>query len=180
MDDFKIWLYVIIGVVYLLSRLRKKSGQPVNGDEESAKPPFNQPASSSEPKPLSFEELLREITETKQSLNPVNQPAPVSKRYVDYDEDIEDEDKNLEEVDYDYRKKDSIYKVYEEAKAQAFVKPSLEETMKLQDTVIKFGRFKEFDEGSGDTLVDQYKRELQDPEGFKKALVMSEILNRRF
>ena len=179
MDDFKIWLYVIIGVVYLLSRMRKKSQQPTS-EENEPQPTFGRPAASPEQKPLSFEDLLREITEAKQPERPVSQPTSSRRAYTDYDEEIEDEAKDLEQVDYDYRKKDTIYQVYEDAKSQAFVKPSLEETMKLEDTVIKFGRFKVFDVEEGNTLVEQYKRELQDPEGFKKALVMSEILNRRF
>lgn len=176
MDKFQFWLYVIIGIIYFVSRMRKKPEQRPKdlGDYQPAKPvQFDQPtAKPVVGRPVTFEELLREITEGK-SLK--SEPE-----VVDYDDQVGKEEQDLEEVDYDYKKKDKIYEVYEQAKAQAFVRPSLEETMKLEDTVVRYGKFKEFEEGERRNLLEEYIADFRDPEGFKKAVVLSEVLRRKF
>jgi len=175
MDSFQFWLYVIIGVIYLLSRMRKKKaeqspGPPEIEDERPSARPL-QPSKSALPKQLSFEELLREITESKQ---PKQEPV------VDYDDDLKEEEQDLEDVEYDYRKGNKTYETYEEAKKQAFFRPSLEETMKVEDTVVSFGKFKEFEKGVETNLASEYLKEFNDTDGIKKAVVMSEILKRKF
>jgi len=179
MKDIQIWLYIIIGVIYFLSRLKKKPEQQPKdlGDFEPEKPvqTFDKasPRPSAPAKGMTFEELLREITQEKTT----KQPEP---EYVDYDDNLEDEAKDLEEVDYDYRKQDKIYEVYEEAKKQAFNRPSLEETMKVANTKMEYGRFKVFETEEKRDLMKEYLADFNDPEGFKKAVVMSEILQRKF
>ena len=68
MDSFQFWLYVIIGVIYLVSRARKKKADqspgPVDANEE--KPFSSTRHEGNKPKQLSFEDLLKEITESKQ------------------------------------------------------------------------------------------------------------------
>lgn len=175
MDSFQFWLYVIIGAVYLISRMRKKSGGQVEVPPEvdqQRRPGRTSPAvASSPPKTLTFEDLLREITESKQ---PKQEPV------VDYDDEIAEEAKDLEEVEYDYRKDNKVYEAYEEAKKQAFFRPSLEETMKVENTVMSFGKFKEFERPAETNLAAEYLKDFSDPAGFKKAVVLSEILKRKF
>ena len=176
MDSFQFWLYVIIAVIYLLSRARKKKADespgPIDAGEETPRNSRN--PGENKPRQLSFEELLKEITESKQQQPPIEEPV------VDYDEDLEEEEKDLEDVEYDYRKVNKTYEVYEEAKKQAFLRPSLEETMKVQDTVVSFGKFKEFEKGDERNLAAEYLKDFHDPDGLKKAVVMSEILKRKF
>jgi hypothetical protein len=188
MDDFKIWIYIIIGAIYVLSRLLKRPDQSPPESRHDTPPVRNVTESRPLPeKQLTFEELLREITEGKKAEEkPVYQPKPAyvapktQPTYVDYDDDLKDEAEDLEDVDYNYGKQNKLYEPYEEAKRQAFNRPSLEETMKVEDTVVKFSKFKVFEEQKGRNLLEEYTRDLRDPEGFKKALVLSEILNRRF
>jgi hypothetical protein len=191
MDDYKIWIYIIIGVIYVLSRLRKRSDPAA--PETNTNPPPVRDLPESRPSPpqrqLTFEELLREIAEAKEpEEKPVYQPKPAyvapkpayvapKPAYVDYDDDLKEEEQDLEDVNYDYKKES---KVYEDARMLAFNRPSLEETMKVEDTIVKFSKFKEFEEQKGRNLLEEYTRDLRDPEGFKKAVVLSEILNRRF
>ena len=85
-----------------------------------------------------------------------------------------------EVVQPDYKSDDKIYDVYEEAKKQAFIKPSLEETMKIEDTVMKFDQFKEYKQERVKSPAVAYLKEFNDPEGFKRAFIMSEILKRKF
>ena len=180
MDNLQFWLYVIIGIIYLVSRLRKKQAE--------------QPSEPSQPKredevperPMTFEELLREITEGKtekkpEPVVPSRKPVYEQRREERTQEVIpETEIDDLEEVDYDYKKQDTIYEKYEEAKKQAFQRASLEETMKLSQTEMKFGKFKEFEISNDRDLVSAYLSDFKDPEGLKKAIVMSEILKRKF
>jgi hypothetical protein len=170
-------------VIFLISRILKKSDKqtgdipevPRPGNQSQGNRPLSQ---TTKPKQLTFEELLREISESKtvaQQTRPSPKPA-----YVDYDEDLEEEEKDLETIPYDYRKNNKVYEVYEDSKKRAFQQPSLEETLKLKDTDVKFGRFKSFDTDEQRDLLEEYTRDFQDPEGLKKAMVISEILKRRF
>ena len=182
MDDFKIWFYVILGAVYLLSRLRKKQNADAPEEGHTSRPSSEADTRpSSGPKQLTFDELLREITQGKE---PVPEPKPAvlpRPAYVNYDDDLKEEEQDLEDVNYDYRKSDpEVFQTYEEAKRQAFNRPSLEETMKVEDTIVNFSKFKMFEDEQKRNLLQEYTRDLQDPEGLKKAVVLSEILNRRF
>lgn len=193
MGDFQFWLYVIIGLIYLISRMRKK---PQGGEAEI-------PADRPEPRrdraetgqtrqperQPTFEELLREIMEGKSEPEP--EPKPQRKTeptynppvYKNYDEDVEAETDSrevVEDVDYDYRKKDSIYSQYEASKREAFVRPSLEETMNHDMTDMSYGKFKAFDIQEKRNIGREYLADLNDPEFLKKAFVMSEILKRKF
>jgi len=179
--ELKIWIYIIIGAIYVLSKVLKKGGQKPTDFPEYEQPRPQQRVeipNASKPKPLTFEELLREISEAKA---PKEQPNVTPKpAYVDYDDYVESEIQTLEEIPTDYHKKDKIYGIYEEGKKQAFSRASLEETLKLEDTVVKFEKFKVFEEEEKQNFLAEYVRDLQDPEGFKKAFVLSEVLQRRF
>jgi hypothetical protein len=178
--ELKLLIYIAIGVIYVISRIIKKSSEKPGdiSDEPRRTTEASRPVITAKPKQLTFEELLQEISESKtaqQKPRPAPKPA-----YVDYDDDLEDEEKDLEKIPYDYRKDNKSFEMYEEAKKQAFHRPSLEETLKLQDTDVKFGRFKVFEAEEQRNLLEEYTRDFQDPEGLKKAVVMAEILNRRF
>lgn len=184
--EAKYWFYIIVGGIYILSRFLKKSENPTVNVPKSTpdRPSQGQPTPQTKTKQLTFEELLREITESKEL---PKSPVPVSTRpverqftEVDYDEDLKDEIRDLEEVEPAYKQKDSVYKVYEDAKQSAFNRPSLEETLNLRNTDVRYGKFKVFEQDQQRNLLEEYTRQLQDPEGLKKAVVMSEILNRKF
>ncbi len=179
--DEKILIYIIIGVIYFLfNRLKKKS--PAEGEE--AEGPSSPSSEYDRPKPVSFEDLLKEITEGKQPkpVQPVVEPKTEYRRpefqpaYVDYDDEIETEEKSLETTTFDQERTNEIY---ENAKKQAFNRPSLEESLKLADVNTTFGKFKEFEVKSERNILSEYAKDLRDPKGFKKALILSEVLNRK-
>jgi hypothetical protein len=178
--DEKILIYLVIGIIYFIfNRLKKKDPQ----EESEADRPSREPRADG-PKPMSFEELLREITEGKQQkpAEPVVQQKPAyippspQPAYVDYDDDIEVEEKNLEKRVFD---QDKINEVYESAKKQAFNRPSLEESLKLADVNTAYGKFKAFESKQEASVLSKYVKDLRDPQGFKKALILSEIINRK-
>jgi hypothetical protein len=183
MGDFQFWLYIIIGVVYLLARMMKKQTPKTPVDLPESQP--DKPVTRFEPPParprppsktLTFEELLREITESKTQQQ---KPAPPTEEYVDYEEELKDEAQDLEDVNYDY-KNDRVAKEYATAEQQAFTRRSLEETMNIKNTDTSFEKFKVFEQQTQANLVDRYLIDFYDPEGLKKAIVMAEILQRKF
>ena len=184
MDSF--WIYVIIAIIYGISRALKK---PENQPKDVADPrPDRQvnydktPPSGQRPKAMTFEELLKEITEAKLPQQPAYETRRHEPEYVDYDDDIKEEIQDLEEVSYNkrYKEEERANAVYEEAKRLAFNRPSLEETLKVSDTNVQFGKFKVFEDQQNRNVLEDYTKYFQDPEGLKKAVVLTEILNRKF
>ncbi|HTF16559.1 MAG TPA: hypothetical protein VK658_00730 [Chryseolinea sp.] len=199
MDVEKFWIYVVLAVIYGLSRLLKKDQKtPASTPRESTPPrdttvsrrkelPGRSPASKTlaetvrrpepskqPPKAMTFEELMREIMEAKTT--PPQRQEPV----VDYDDQIGEEERDLEDVNFDNRKDSEVVATYEQAKKDAFYRPSLEETMKVGDTVMSFGKFKEFERKKKSNPAEQFLNEFGDMEKLRKAIVMSEILKPKF
>lgn len=182
--DEKIIFYIILGVVYFIFNAlkKKKSDDQANENLPPSRPDTNKP------QPVSFEDLLRELTEGKEAKkfpeSPVNQTKAEDRKplpkpqpaYVDYDDDLEEEAKSLEKVSFDDERSN---KAYEEAKKLAFYRPSLEETLKLENVNTTYGRFKEFDVKQDKSPVSEYVKDLRDPKGVKKAFILSEVLNRK-
>jgi hypothetical protein len=181
-DNLQFWIWLIVIVVTFLARSKKKPQPPTSAGE-----PYETPTES---KPVSFEDLLREIQQSKSpqpaspqptviKQRPLLQPTPAAD-YEDYDDEIEEEVKEVERVDYKKRDQDETFDAYEKAKLAAFNRASLEETMKLEDTEVKFGQFKGYQQDTTPNVALAYAKDLQDPEGFKKAFILSEILKRKF
>lgn len=166
--SIKIIFWIIVGILYFITQIRKKAEPP----RSTPKPNSTEPETFD--KPLTFDELLREIQTAK---TPKPQPITVTE-YVDYDDEIEEDAKPFERVDY--QKEDKIYETYEKAKQEAFVKPSMEETLKLENTIIRFGQFKNYAQEEKPSLAAEFANDLRDPNNFRKAFILSEILNRRF
>ena len=183
--DVQFWIYIIIVAIYFLSRMLKKAEQPGapgadNKPERRRQGPPQTP-SAEVPRQLTFEELLREITEGKKIQRPAPpppQPLP-ERRYQPVEREVDEEARSLEEIpeaEYDVRSPRS----YEESRRQAYQHTSLEETLKLKDTAMDFGKFKVFETQQKSQLLDRYKRILRNPDTLKEAVVLSEILKRKF
>ncbi len=173
MDNIQFWIWLAVIVITFLARAGKKKKEG----------PLDPAGEEDQPKPMSFEDLLREIQASKQPAVPRPAPAagPPAQQHVDYDDDLQEETKPLETIRPDYRSDDSIYETYEKAKREAFNRQSLEETAKLEDTVVRFDAFAKYKKRKDEkVLISRYLKDFQDPEGFKKAFVMSEILKRKF
>jgi len=182
--DIQLWIYVILGIIYLISRLRKKPQEQTDFPDYGPENPVPsagkaQPGrvESVNPKEITFEELLREITEGKSAKVPTTQEVS-RPAYESYEEVLEEEEQDLE-VGEEYRK-ERVNVSYEDSKRQAFARPSLEESMSHSDTDMTFGRFKEFESDANKGLLSHYLSDLRDPDGLKKAFVMSEVLKRKF
>ena len=168
-DNLSFWIWLIIVVVSFFAQRRKKLTQ--NDAPEV-------PSGTPEAKPISFEDLLREIQSSKIPQAPTAAPQPEA-TYTDYEAELPDEQQDLEQVDYK-RRDEGAFEVYEKAKLAAFNRPSLEETLKLEDTDVKFGQFKGYQRERSVASAHAFINDLRDPEGFRKAFIMSEVLNRKY
>jgi len=170
MGEIKIIIWIVLGIIYLISRARKKAAA------DSTPRPVED--FSPEEKPVSFEELLKEIQGAKAAKQ---QQKQILEQYeAAYDDNLKEEEQPLEKVDYSYRNQDSIYETYEKAKTEAFNRPSMEETLKLENTIVRFGQFKGYEQQLRPSLASMYGKELSDTTNFRKAFILSEILNRKF
>jgi hypothetical protein len=198
MDVDKYWIYVVLAVIYGATRLLKKDQKKPASTPRTSNPPRETPVSrkrelpgrapasrtlaesvkqqeppKQQPKAMTFEELMREIMDAKTT-------PPRQETVVNYDDQIGDEAQDLEDVNYDNRKDSEVVATYERAKNEAFFRPSLEETMKLGDTVVSFGKFKEFERKREVNLAEQYLNDFGNLDLIRKAVVMSEILKPKF
>jgi hypothetical protein len=187
--EAKYWFYIIVGGIYVLSRFLKKSETPggeTNQNDPQAGDRSSRHTGEGKPKTLTFEELLQQITEAKEAPKPVPmtsvRPESPQRGFqrVDYEDNLKEEAEDLEEIETDYRKKSNVFETYEEGKRAAFNRRSLEETLSVQSTNMTFGKFAAFEQGTQRNLLDEYTKQFQDPEGLRKAIVMAEILNRKF
>ncbi|CAN5345711.1 hypothetical protein BH10BAC4_BH10BAC4_10280 [soil metagenome] len=180
--ELKIIIWIVLGLIYLFARRKKNAVPPAPPRGTVTSTEKYEPEAQSS-KPMTFEDLLREIEGSKKP-EPVPQPTfhetakPVPQTY--YDEDVPEQRKPLEDTNYDYRKYDKIYEDYDNATKNAFIKPSLEETMKLEDTIVRFNQFKGYQQEPRHHVREELLRDLKDPKGFKKAFILSEILQRKF
>lgn len=180
--ELKYLIYIAIVIGWIVTQWRKKAS-PESPPSESEGP--DQPTTG---RPKTFEELLREIQQAK---NPAPAPKPVPKtaslpprpqpvpaEVVDYDDDLQDEEQDYETqpVNRDER----TYQVYEQAKQLAFNRPSLEETVKLEDTEVKFGHFKGYEAQERRSVAVDVLSDLRNPESFKRAFIVSEVLKTKF
>ncbi len=175
MDNIQFWIYVIFAVIYFLSRsLRKK---PAENQQKRPRSPLETDEGPRR-QPASFEELLEEITgrqtlkepprevEEEESFTPVTpkkkEPAPPpfdegrTRRFSDeesrriYEESI----KNAEGFDLDY-KPDAKFASRKVLRATA-------------------------EEEEVNEFASEIRSTLQNPESAKKAIILAEIINRKY
>jgi hypothetical protein len=180
--DFQFWVWLIIVVATLVSRALKKTSKDPNSPSEHPRTESNTP----DRKPMTFEEMLREIQTSKtpaspadrrERSKPIQASRPIRSYEVDYDDDLGNEERDLETIPADDNRSTEIY---EKAKKEAFSRPSLEDTLKLEDTIMRYGHFKGYEEAPKNTLASDVLKDFKDPDGFRKAFIMSEILKPKF
>ena len=174
MDDIQTWIYIIIGLIYFIVRALKKkvpdpSDQPLPNSGES------QPADTQRRRPMTFEELLKEFTDPQGSREEsqeieVIEEEPVREKQK---EEFIEEGKTRRFSDEESRR------VYEESikKAEGY---ELEYNTDEKYHTEKLKAIIHDHEVEEDTLVDDIKDMLDDPRDARKAIILSEILNRRY
>lgn len=181
--DFQFWIWIIVVVITLIARAnKKKAGQAPPPEDIPDQPRRPQPSTQQKPsqqKPITFEDLLREIQGEKALSKPVaSKPKEPEYDFVDYDDDIPDEIQDLEDVDYDHNRDEKAFQTYEAALKEAEKGPERKESADL-GAVMRSEHFKEYNIKKKKASFN-FLKELKDPQGFKKAFIMSEILNKKY
>ena len=163
--DFKIILYIIFFVIYILARSLKKS--PSKQSPKRPRPKID--AEAHEAEPMTFEDIFRDLTVDKKR----EKPEPV--------EDI----KEVKKFDSDYPSDDEIHEVYKESLIQADKSKTLGEIMrekarKKRPPVEEFEKFSAYKVEERFTLAFELGEMLKNPEDARNAIVLKEILERKY
>lgn len=182
MDDFNLWWYLIAAVIYFLTRAKKKKkAQGPNPTSQQPRPNQSRPGTENIPpsRPKTFEELLEEITGQKEEVKPVEQEPvviePVKTRY-EIEEEERAEQRRLEGERRIFAD-DESKRVYEDS-----IKQAEGADIKFErDEHFKQARLSKQPEVEEDeyTFADEIRDGLSSSEA-RKAVIYSEILNRRF
>lgn len=158
MDDIQLLIYIIFVVIALLSRFLKKKKEPL---------PQNPDEDRQDEKQVSFEDLLREFSEKRQEVReqrtPTRRviPAPSESRKVESVDTISDEE---------------VSKRYQES-----IKAAESELRLEREVSEKLIHFKNYEtEAEENLLAGEIKEMLNSPEDAAKAIVLSEIINRKY
>lgn len=185
MDNIQFWIYVAFAALYFLSRaLKKKPDQkrPKRRPRSPLETEDSQKAGRTE-KPKTFEELLAEFTgESTQSKKEedytVEEPEPFAdafekvastgKKNIDTASNFEDEGTKRSFADEESKR------IYDESVKRA------------EESALEFSRDEKFLKESeravskGSAFAAEIKASLQNQDQAKKAIILSEIINRRY
>jgi hypothetical protein len=189
-DNGNIIYYLVLGAIYLLSRVfgKKKKPvakpvqrpvrRPVQEDRDTEPEPIEAPTAQKEEAPLSFEEILRELSGVPQP-KPVADPRPVEAPTNDYPEFkpapyLE----NRPQPSYALDDMDAIAGEMKEPKPFGSERLAEPNTMDIKRKVLTFQR------GDNYTIKEQestdYLDVLNEQDGPAKAFVWSQIFNRKY
>lgn len=172
MDDIQVWIYILFGIIYFLVRAFKK--------KEPQSPPSRPRTSQSQPeperKPVTFEELLREFTEGREEER-APRKEPVKEVSTQKIEQRKEEKRNSEFEEGRTRAfaDEESRRVYEEsiARAEGAMRSSIENEFSS-----KIRRNEDQEEERG--VASEIKDMLNNPADARKAMILSEILNRKY
>ncbi len=175
MDDFQFWLYIIFAVIYFISRGLKKKKPQSQGPA-----PTNRPQQQTRPQkqPVSFEELLKEFTDGKVDDEPqatVQETAERERQKIQETESEAEKDIRLEGRNRKFAD-DESKKIYEDS-----IKRAEQGLSYKREGVFKSKMKRKIEEKeTNSAIASDIKTMLNDAEDAKKAVILSEILNRKY
>ena len=161
--DFENIFYVILAVIYFLSRVFKKRKEVPPAESEGQEQQTGR-------KPISFEDLLKEFGVEEEEQKPQLEEA-----------EVEEEDaRETQSIEEEYRSR------YSDEEAQSIFEKSIKEAeeVKGEQVVNESLTFKEFkpyqEQKDSNEFAEEINDLLQSEDGGKKAIVLAEILNRKY
>ena len=165
--DGQIWFYIAAAVIYFLTRKKKKPEQPRSSqpDRQSS----NQPEVK---KPVSFEDLLKEITEQRGTTTRSEESIPEESVSVRDEPRFKQEGQIREFADEESRD------IYEESirRAKEIDIPYEPDEHYKSKRLFKGNE----EEVEASTIADEIREGLSSADSAKKAIIYSEILNRKY
>ena len=174
MDNIQFWIYIAFAVIYFITKTLKKARTP----QVPGKTPTSPLETENEPaQPISFEELLQEITGKKTLKEPKARESQWEKQRSvvenKYDhQDFENEGRKRVFAD------DESKRIYEESIKTA--KSTDEDYFEKESVFNKWKKTDATNETSSSALVAEIKDMLNNSEDARKAIILSEILNRKY
>ncbi|XOV95083.1 MAG: hypothetical protein ACFHWX_10300 [Bacteroidota bacterium] len=176
MDDIQTWIYIIIGIIYFIVRSLKKK-TPNSSEQPMPRSSQPQQSDTQRRKPLTFEELLKEFTnpeagqDTEEAIEEVEEVERPERERVREEFATEGSTRRFSD--------EESKRVYEESikKAEGFkIDYSTDEKYHTE----KLKAILHDHEEEESTFADDIKEMFNDPQDAKKAVVLSEILNRKY
>ncbi len=173
MDEIKIWVYLAFAAIYLISRAMKKK-KPENKPHSPL-----QTAEEESPRrtaPASFEDLLKEFTEEHEKQETVERPE------IPPTEEVIPAHNVQQEVPEEIRR-EGRQRHFADAESRAIYERSVQEA---EGADISYERDEHFKmkrlepEETKNEVASELKNMLRSPSDARKAVVLAEILNRRY
>jgi len=164
--DYKIILYIIFFVIYILAKTLKKP----KPKHTPPKPRPNIDAEAHEAEPtMTFEDIFRKPTVDKKK----EKPEPV--KLIN----------EVEELESSYLSDDEIQEVYKESLIQAGKSKTQEQIVrdnakKKRPAALKSEKFSAYEVKEITSLASELGEMLKNPEDARKAIVLKEILDRKY
>lgn len=177
MEDIKVVFYVILGIIFVVSRILKSNKGSQKAPPQRRRPAPNaggNPQQRQRNKPATFEDLLKEFAEEATAEAPSRQPA---KR-----EAPKPREPKYEEGRTRRFSDDESRKIYEESvkRAEGFdIDFSADDSFKSIRTKFGEGAVKK-DLHKKNPIIASIKSDLKDKQSIKKAFILSEVLNRKY
>jgi len=176
MDNIQFWIYIAFAVIYFISKSLKQSKKKEAEEKRNFSPLETE---EDAPKPVSFEDLLEEITGRKTLNQPQAKPnwemeqEAVAKRGGS--QDVRAFEKEGSERKFS---DEESKKVYEESIKLASRYASYSEPQ--VDHMTKWKKLASVQNNNSHGIADEIREMLADANGAKKAIILSEILNRKY
>lgn len=190
--DREVIIYIVFAIIYFVVRiLRKKQSPPPPAQRGAERTDYDDEQDTSpQGQPMSFEDLLRELAGEKKEQPQAAKPAPKPTSTFEFPsdgtnyEDVHDEweDKELATLKEGHSTRifadEESKRIYQEAiHIESAKDDQLDEQLKKAK-----GRFAEFqiEEDNSSAFREELVDMLSTQDGAKKAIVLSEILNRKY
>lgn len=195
--DREVIIYIVFAIIYFVVRMLKKKQQPPDATERDFEQETGQGGQPTSERPVSFEDLLRELTGQKQPQQappppPEETRAPARNQRRDFQfpsdgDNYEDVQEEWEDKEVAVLKEGSTTRVFADEESKRIYEKSISQVKNQEDELEKQlerakSRFKEFEiqEEQTSAVREEIVEMLQSSEGAKKAIILSEILNRKY
>ena len=159
-------------IVYVVAVLGYFIYRAIQGKKEKELAETNQPEEESGPKPVSFEDLLKEIREAQKPKRQAPEPKPVFQEVVVPQEKIRAKPIAI-------RRSEAVEVLDDEARFyQGAYNSSNQSATKITDVTYE-GSFLKADEHEASKKVNRYAAVLKNQQTLREALIVSEILKPR-
>ena len=194
--DREVIIYIVFAIIYFVVRMLKKKQQPPDATERDFEQETGQGGQPTSERPVSFEDLLRELTGQKQPQQaappPEETPAPARNQRRDFQfpsdgDNYEDVHEEWEDKEVAVLKEGSTNRVFADEESKRIYEQSISQVKNQEDELEKQlerakSRFKAFEiqEEETSAVREEIVEMLQSKDGAKKAIILSEILNRKY